>query len=198
MWYKYNEHSQEIEESQDVSTSFSTDIIFTAVDHDTISWSSWQVITSWWVFKQVDAWTFDISWITYISFDGTSVLKKSIDINSIQWNILLTTAQNVAIWNNVIFNSEAWPSNSVLIWTNNIEPDAVTNSKIIDNAITSSKIASDAVVTTKILDGNVTPAKLSFQTVEVTTVLGKEWFELMWIRLESDGTDLFWAWIKIN
>ena len=141
MLYVYNPHSQEIEQSTWTSTNFSTDVIFSAWDNETLNWTSWQVITSDWQFTSVAQWTTLVSWLTYVYFDYTNTLKVTNDIANIQWNILLATANDTIVWTDLIISTEANAWDSVLIWNNNIEPDAITTSKILDWTITPEKLS---------------------------------------------------------
>lgn len=77
MWY--NPYSQEVEITSDPSKSIATDIEFTALDHNTIAWSSGVIVVWSEEAHSIVAGSTIVSWNSYIYFDWSSILKYTTD-----------------------------------------------------------------------------------------------------------------------
>jgi hypothetical protein len=167
---------------------FTTTVVFTAVDYDTVSWSSW-VLTLWTHTNHTDyaisPWSFDMTTTTYFYWQEDVPLAIQTTINAATavdswWILIAIWYPNTDITKLAIIQVLWWTWSSFYITTDQIAAWAVTSIELANWAVTSLKtsLASinptnwelnvNTVWTLQLVSWAVTPTKITSYNFQIS------------------------------
>ena len=133
---------------------WSTNIWWSAVDYNTVRWTSWSIYLPDWTEYTVTSWnTGNMSTMTYIYYDEDS------------GSVLTTTSASDSVWEKKILLCVAWPTTSwkdaefQAFWTN-AQSTFIYADNIASNSITANEIASNSIETRHLDSYAVTADKM--------------------------------------
>ena len=191
MTYIYNEYSQSLQEQDSTAKSFTTDLVFSATDNKTIVWTNWIIVIWEWNFKNINWWTINITWETYIYFDGTNTLKISNNPSTVQKanHTLVCTALDSPVGKKAIYKVDWTIWLWVLVDKDNIKARTITANEILARTITANEIAANSITTNEL---NFTPIKTNNIVASINA--SSEWINISANKISIDWTTTFSSW----
>jgi len=123
-------------------SSWSTTVVMSATDSDTVAWTSGTLYYADWSSLAVNSWnTGNMSAVTYIYADWTAVLKTTTTAASAVWTdkVLVCVASNTSWWD-AQFQAFGTMGNWVFITADNIAANTITANEIAANTITATQM----------------------------------------------------------
>jgi len=117
---------------------WTTDLVFTASDSDTVARTAWNIKLADWTSYAVDAWnTWNISAVNYIYYDWTTTLKKTTTPQTAVWasKIMVCVAKNSTSPTLAQFQAFWTLWNWVFITADNIAANTITTNQLAANSI---------------------------------------------------------------
>lgn len=123
---------------------WSTDVVWSSSDYNTVAWSWWDIYLPDGSSLTVSSWnTGNMSWMTYIYYDkSTSSVQTTTTASASVWEnkILLCVAKPTSSWKDAEFQAFGTNAQSTFITADNIAANSITGNEIQANSITSGKI----------------------------------------------------------
>lgn len=123
---------------------WSTDVVWSSSDYDTVAWSWWDIYLPDGSSLTISSWnTGNMSWMTYIYYDKTSnSVATTTSAQSSVWEnkILLCVAKPTSSWKDAEFQAFGTNAQSTFITADNIAANSITGNEIQANSITAWEI----------------------------------------------------------
>ena len=191
--------------------TFSTDIVFSATDNDTVQWTAGDIVLQDGNTYAISAGnTGNMTVVTYIYLDvavSTTVLQTTTDFNAVidEDVLLLCIANDVTAGQEAFFvpavgvfgiNETVIGANSIstakiqasAITTDKLNANSVTAAKIAALTITAAEIAANAITTTKLNANAVTAAKADLTDIFAQTITASGTITGATLRTASSGS----------
>ena len=164
---------------------WSTDVVWSASDNDTVAWTSWNIKLADWTSYAIDAWnTGNMTTVTYIYHDGTTTLKITTTPQTAvwTWKLLLCTAKNSTSPVKAQFQAFGTLWAWVLITADNIASNTITANQIATNTITANQM-------------NVSNLSSISANIWTITAWDISWVTITWWTLQTAST---WQRVLMN
>lgn len=151
---------------------WSTDIVRSATDYNTVAWTSWTIsLAGGSSFSVNSGNTWNISAINYVYYDGTTTLKITTTPQTAVWagKILLCVAKNSTSPTLAQFQAFWTLWQNVFITADNIAANTITANQIASNTITATQISSSYVYAGTINADNITSGTITGRTIQTDT-----------------------------
>lgn len=124
---------------------WSTDIVFTADDYNTVSWSTWSIKLADWTSYSISSTgnTLNMTEITYVYYDWTTTLKTTTTPQTAVWanKIMVAVCKKVTNTSGKAIVQPFWTVwADIFITADNIASNTITANEIASNTITSAQI----------------------------------------------------------
>lgn len=154
----------------------STDIVRTATNHNTLTWTWWDINFPDWSHVSVSSWSKIMSTITYFYYDSSTgnIENTTVSNNSVwSWKIIVAVWKNVASGTKAIYQVFGTLWNWVLITADNIAANTITANELNINTLSAISANLWTVTAWSIswvtVTGGLFRTKTTWQRVEITS-----------------------------
>lgn len=151
---------------------WTTDIVWSASDYDTVAWTSWTIKLADWTSYSVNSWnTWNMAAITYIYYDWTTTLKTTTTPQTAVWagKIMVCVAKNETSPKKATFQAFGTLWQWILITADNIAANTITANEIASNTITATQISASYVYAWDINASQITAWTITWRTLQTGT-----------------------------
>lgn len=178
---------------------WSTDIVFTADDYNTVSWSTWSIKLADWTSYSISSTgnTWNMTAITYVYYDWTTTLKTTTTPQTAVWanKIMVAVCKKVTNTSGkAIVQPFGTVGTDVFITADNIAANTITANQIASNTITATQISSSYVYAGTINADNITSWTITGRTLQTGTTWQRVVISSANNRIDFYNTDSVLSW----
>ena len=176
---------------------WTTDVVFSATDSDTVERTSGDIKLADWTSYAVDSGnTGNITAINYIYYDWTSTLAKTITPQTAVWTgkIMICVAKNSTSPADAQFQAFWTLWQSVFITADNIAANTITANEIAANTITATQMKSDYIYSWTIDADNITSGTITGRTLQTASSWQRVIINWTNNRIDFYNTDWTASW----